>query len=205
MKVGRLVVIFSALYLSLFGSTSAQTLFTLSVVSKGTFEFDRSYPGGDITKRPFNFHRMFGLPPNGETINYFVFKPSDDVFMAMNSMGRDSLFSTIEPCSFGVNKVLADRAQTIGGEIRSVFGRTDLLPYLKRRELIQSDGYIYVAIDSNLRNYVRNGSEFGSEWVPMAVQKKQVCLYIGVGRMGYRAFASQPINLSRLANFVFVD
>ncbi|WP_146770242.1 hypothetical protein [Mesorhizobium hawassense] len=188
------------------GSAEAQTLFTLSVVSKGTFKFDQAYPIGPFGKLPFNFHGV--RPPNprkGETINYFVFKPSEDVIASMKSMSKDRLFSTIEPCSWGIDKTLSERAQMIGGELRSILGRTDLLPYLKRKGLIESDGYIYVPIDANLRNYVRSGTEYGYEWVQEAGRKKQLCLHIGVGRMGYGAFASQPINVSRLANFVFFD
>ncbi|MDX8526274.1 hypothetical protein RFM68_17375 [Mesorhizobium sp. MSK_1335] len=201
-----LLVALSALCFLGIRSAKAQTLFTLSVVSKGTFKFDQAYPLGPLGKLPFNFHGV--RPPNprkGEAINYFVFKPSEDVIRSMKSMSKDSLFSTIEPCSGGVDKTLSERAQMIGGELRPILGRTDLLPYLKRKDLIESDGYIYVPIGANLRNYVRNGTEFGYEWVPDAVRKKQLCLHIGVGRMGWYGFASQPINVSRLANFVFAD
>ncbi|MEW6633396.1 MAG: hypothetical protein AB1440_21215 [Pseudomonadota bacterium] len=205
MKVSQLLLVLSVLYGSAVGSVGAQTLFTLSVASKGTFEFDPAYPARGSVNHPFNFHRTFGPPHKGEAINYFVFKPSEDVFKSMRLMSRESLFSRIEPCSGGIDKVLSDRAQAIGGELSPVFGRTELLPYLKREEFIHFDGYIYVPIESNLRNYVKSGSEFGSEWVPVAVRKKQVCLYVGVGRTGYGALASRPINISRLADFVFLD
>jgi hypothetical protein len=206
MKYGQiLMLVLSALCFSDIEPAKAQTLFTLSVVSKGAFEFDQAYPTGRVAKLPFNFHRVFALPRRGETINYFVFKPSEDVFRSMKAMSKDSLFSRIEPCSGGIDRNISDRAQTIGGDLWPISGRADLLPYLKKKELIESGGYIYVAIDSNLRNYVKSGSDYGSEWVPMAVQKKQLCLYVGVGRAGHGAFASQPVNVSRVANFVFVD
>lgn len=195
-----------ALCFSGIGSAEAQTLFTLSIVSKGSFKFDRAYPTGPVGKLPFNFHGI--RPPNprqGEAINYFVFKPSEDVFKSMKSMSKDSLFSTLEPCSWGIDKTLSERALAIGGELRPISGRADLLPYLKKKELIESAGYIYVPIDTNLRNYVRTGTEFGYEWVPEAVRKKQLCIHIGVGRMGNFGFASRPVNVSRLANFVFAE
>ncbi|MER8785756.1 hypothetical protein NKH60_31960, partial [Mesorhizobium sp. M1006] len=154
--------------------------------------------------QPQNRHMRFPCQ-NGERVNYFVFKPSTDVLKFMKSLSKSDLFSRLEPCSRGIDQALSDRAQTIGGSIKPIFGRVDLLPYLKRKELIQSDGYVYVAIDSNLRNYVKDPNDFGSEWVAMAVKKKELCLYVGVGEMGFRGFASVPVNISRLANFVFLD
>lgn len=200
-----LLLLLSALGFLGVGSARAQTLYTLSLESKGTFKFDRSYPKGDGERMPFNFHRMLVAPKHGEKINYFVFKPSADIFKLMKSLSKADLFSRLQPCSQGINQALFDKAQTIGGSIRPIFGRVDLLPYLKRRELIQSDGYVYVAIDGNLRNYVKAQSDFGYEWVSEAVRKRQLCLYIGVGRLGYGGLASQPVNVSRLANFVFSD
>jgi hypothetical protein len=188
------------------GSAEAQTLYTLSVKSKGTFEFDRSYPKGIGERTPFNFHGMRRAPKAGEKINYFVFKPSADVFKFMKSLSKDDLFSRLEPCSRGIDQALSDRAQPIGGSIEPILGRADLLPYLKKKQLIETDGYIYVAIDSNLRNYVRDRNDFGWEWVAAAAEKQQLCLYIGIGRMGlFSAMASVPINVSRLAKFTFID
>ncbi|TIX38536.1 MAG: hypothetical protein E5W81_22840 [Mesorhizobium sp.] len=202
-QVLQLVV--AGIFVLFAGTAGAQTLFTLSVVAKGTFVLDRHYPKGMRGGTPFNFHRMLRTPQNGERINYFVFKPSTDVLKFMKSLSKSQLSSTLEPCSRGVDQALSDRAQTIGGLIKPIGGRTDLLPYLKRQELIQSDDYVYVAIDSNLRNYVKVPNDFGYEWVAMAVKKKQLCLYVGVGEMGFRGFASVPVNVSRLANFVFLD
>ncbi|MES0032955.1 hypothetical protein [Mesorhizobium sp. M0040] len=188
------------------GTASAQTLYTLSVVAKGTFDLDRHYPKEPGVRTPFNFHRLLRAPKNREKINYFVFKPSADIFKLMKSLSKSDLFSRLEPCSRGIDQALSDRAQNIGGSIKPIFGRVDLLPYLKRKELIQSDGYVYVAIDSNLRNYVWDPNDFGSQWVAAAVEKQQLCLYIGVGRMGYySALASVPVNVSRLAKFVVLD
>ncbi|RWM65848.1 MULTISPECIES: hypothetical protein [Mesorhizobium] len=195
---------FCCLFLLSVAAASAQTIFTLTVEAKGTFDLDQSYPRGQ-DGRLFNFHRLIAKVKNGEKINYVVFKPSAEIFKFSKSISRDNLFSRLEPCPNGVDRAFANRAQTIGGSIRPISGRVDLLAYLKKEPLIQSDRYIYVAIDSNLRNYVRSGSDFGSEWVPMAVQRKQLCLYVGVGRMGYGALASQPVNISRLADFVFRD
>ncbi|MER8885732.1 hypothetical protein NKI54_14965 [Mesorhizobium sp. M0663] len=201
-----LQLLVAAIFVVFAGTASGQTLYTLSVVAKGTFDLDRHYPKGMGVRMPFNFHRMLTTPQNGERINYFVFKPSTDVLKFMKSLSKSDLFSRLEPCSGGIDQALSDRAQTIGGSIKPIFGRVDLLPYLKRKELIQSDGYVYVAIDSNLRNYVWDPNDFGSEWVAAAVEKQQLCLYIGVGRMGYySALASVPVNVSRLAKFVFLD
>ncbi|MER8546308.1 hypothetical protein [Mesorhizobium sp. M0768] len=200
-----LQLLVAAIFVLFAGAASAQTLYTLSVVAKGTFDLDRHYPKEPGVRTPFNFHRMLRAPKNREKINYFVFKPSADIFKLMKSLSKSDLFSRLEPCSRGVDRTLSDKAQTIGGSIKPIVGRSDLLPYVKRQELIQSDGYVYVAIDSNLRNYVKDPNDFGSEWVAMAVKKKQLCLYVGVGEMGFRGFASVPVNISRLANFVFLD
>ncbi len=200
-----LQLLVAVIFLLFAGPASAQTLFDLSVVARGTFDLDRHYPKDEGARTLFNFHGLLKTPPNGERINYLVFKPSADIFKFMKSISKGDLFSRLEPCSGGIDKAFADRAQTIGGAIRSIFGRTDLLPYLKTENFVQSDRYVYVAIDSNLRNYVGGENRFGYDWVPMAVKRKQLCLYVGVGRMGRGSYASQPINVSRLANFVFLD
>ncbi|AZO69096.1 MAG: hypothetical protein E5Y88_24965 [Mesorhizobium sp.] len=187
-----LQLLIAAIFVLLAGTASAQTLYTRSVVAKGTFDLDRHYPKGMGVRTPFNFHRMLRTPQNGERINYFVFKPSTDVLKFMKSLSKSDLFSRLEPCSRGIDQALSDRAQTIGGSIKPILGRADLLPYLKRQELIQSDGYVYVAIDSNLRNYVRAPDDFGYEWVAMAVKKQQLCLYMGVGEMGIALLRRYP-------------
>lgn len=131
-----LLLVLSGLCFLSVGSAGAQTLYTLSIESKGTFEFDRSYPKGHGQRMPFNFHGMRRAPKDGEKINYFVFKPSADVFKFMKSLTKDDLSSRLEPCSRGIDQTLSERAQTIEGPIQPILGRIDLLPYLKRKSLL---------------------------------------------------------------------
>ncbi|RWC38332.1 hypothetical protein [Mesorhizobium sp.] len=187
----------------MFSEAYAQESFTLSVKDKGTFKLDKNYPKEDGGIGLFNFHRMIAKPRTGDKINYFIFKPDKDVFRAMRSMSKKTLFSRLEPCPGGIDRSVSDRAQTIGGSIKSISDKNDLSAYIRNYNSLKSRNYIYVAIDTDLRKYVRERNDFGYEWVAQAVEKKELCLYIGVGRMGFGALGSRPINVSRLAKFTF--
>lgn len=188
-----------------FGSVHAQEMATLYPVVRGTFKMDKIYPKGYKGRGLFNLHRLIDTPKNGQAINYFIFKPSKDLFEKMRDISSDYLFSRLEPCLGGVDSKFARRAQKIGGFIEPLGVAQGLGRYINNYRSLSKSEYIYVAISANLRLYTKGKSDFGYEWVPQAVRNRQICLYIGVGRMGFGSISSRPINVSRLADFAFVD
>ncbi|TIX56356.1 MAG: hypothetical protein E5V28_19955 [Mesorhizobium sp.] len=207
MKSGQVLrLLVAALFVLIAGSASAQTRYTLSVVAKGTFTLDNDYPGSDKKLHLLNFHWMLRGPKSGEGVNYFIFKPSIDIFKEMKkSFEKSYLFSTIKPCSRGIDQDTADRAQMIAGRIVPIEGRVDLLPYIEEEKFIRTDDYVYIAVDANLRNYVRSENDHGYEWVAAAVKRKQLCMDLGVIGHMLQGVTSDPVNISSLADFVFVD
>jgi len=205
MKSGKILpLLLSVLSLLIIDGAKAQTVSNVSLVAKGAFELDGNYPKGRDGKALLNLLPGFLKPENGQKINYFVLGMSDEMVKFQSSISTNA-YADINPCSGAVDRSLSDIAQPFGGFLEPVVGRNDLLPYLKRSSVIKSGNYLYIALDSNLRSYSKGTNEYGYEWLPPAVQSKQVCLTISVGRMGHGAFLSQPINISKLAEFVFLD
>ncbi|MER8714890.1 hypothetical protein [Mesorhizobium sp. M1295] len=200
-----LLLLLSILPLLIFDAARAQTVSKVSVAAKGAFEFEKSYPKAADGKTPFNLLKGFLEPKNGQKINYFVFRITDEMIKFQRSISMNTFYADVNLCPTAVDRTVSVH-QPLGNFLEPIVGRTDLLPYVKRASLIQLRNYLYVAIDSNLRSYSPKGADqYGYEWLPIAVESRQVCLTISVGRMGHGAFLSQPINITRLAEFVFLD
>ncbi|MER8785426.1 hypothetical protein NKH60_30105 [Mesorhizobium sp. M1006] len=65
-----LQLLVAAIFVLFAGTASSQTLYTLSVVAKGTFDLDRHYPKEPGVRTPFNFHTMLRTPHKGRAIAY---------------------------------------------------------------------------------------------------------------------------------------
>lgn len=167
-----LQLLVAATFVLFAGTANAQTLYTLSVVAKGTFDLDRHYPKGSGVRTPFNFHRMLRTPQNGARINYFVFKPSRDVLKFMKSLSKSDLFSRLEPCSRGIDQALSsdhwriDQAHFGSGRSVTILEetRTDPVRWLCVRRHRQQPSKLQMNLDTSGSQWRLRNSSFVCMW-----------------------------------------
>lgn len=173
-----------------------------NIVHKGTFNFNSSYPKNS-SGYLLNFHTLRKELDDGEEVNYFIFKSSDEnAFERIKKFDRESLFSTIEPCAGLVDSALERKAQRIGGNIFPVDDQASLSNYIPR-QYIEGDDLIFIAVNKNMAKYIRNLDDYGYEWLQEATRNDAICVTFGAGRMLFGGVTSGQINLSKIADFQF--